>query len=132
MKLAVPAGRAVLALTAILAAVACGPGAAAPPPEPFEGDPNTVLTISVQNQQLEEARVWLWVDGQRERLGSVRPNQNRTFYFPMDQIRTVHMEFDVTLGQRCVTTDVSLGPGDDIQATIPQNLVAFAGVCRRR
>ncbi len=132
MKPLVSMKRALLSLVVMFAAASCGPGSAAPPPEPFDGDVNTVLTIAVMNQQLEEARVWLWVDGQRERLGSVRANQNRTFYFPMDQIRTVHMEFDVTLGQRCVTTDVSLGPGDDIQATIPQNLVAFAGVCRRR
>ena len=48
----------------------------------------------------------------------------------MDQIRSVHMEFDVTLGRRCVTTSRSLGPGDQIEATIPQNLTAFQGVCR--
>jgi len=124
--------RAAAALGLALAISACGSGSSAPPPAPFDGDVSRVLTISVMNQQLEEARVWLWVDGQRERLGAVRANQTVTFHHPMDGIRTVHMEFDVTLGQRCVTTDVSLGPGDNIQATIPQNLMAFAGVCRRR
>ncbi len=109
---------------------ACAGGSSAPTPAPFDGDLDSVLTITVMNQQLEEARVWLWVAGQRERLGAVRANQEVTFHHPMVGIRTVHMEFDVTLGRRCVTTDVSLGPGDNINATIPQNLMAFAGVCR--
>ena len=124
------ASRGAFALLLALTAASCGPGAAPPPPEPFDGDLNTVLEISVMNQQLEEARIWLIVDGQRERLGAVRSNQRRTFYHPMDQIRSVHMEFDVTLGRRCVTTSRSLGPGDQIEATIPQNLTAFQGVCR--
>ena len=109
---------------------ACGGGVATPPPEPFSGDVSTVLTIEIQNQQLEDARVYLIVDGQRERLGSLRGNQTKTFYHPMDGIRSVHMEFDITLGPRCVSRNVMLGPGDDIATRIPAMLVAFNGICR--
>ena len=124
------AARAAFALVLGLALSGCGGGAAAPPPEPFSGDTDTVLTITVTNQQLDDVRMWLIVDGQRIRLGSLRSQQTDTFHHPMDQIRSVHLEFDVTLGRRCVTTSRSLGPGDNIAAEIPSNLTAFQGVCR--
>ena len=118
-----------IAIIAIIGA-ACGGSVVPVPPEPFSGDPSTVLTIEIQNQQLEDARIYLIVDGQRERLGSLRGNQTKTFYHPMDGLRSVHMEFDITLGPRCVSRDVMLGPGDDISAMIPSMLVAFSGICR--
>ncbi|MCH1572076.1 MAG: hypothetical protein L7S64_12095 [Longimicrobiales bacterium] len=96
----------------------------------FSGADGEILTITVRNQQLDEARVYLWVDGQRERLGSVRSNASEVFHHPIDAIQAVQMEFDVILGPRCITRGVSLGPGDDVEATIPSQLVAFAGNCR--
>lgn len=117
-------------LALALAGTACAGGATTPAPEPFSGDRSEVLTITVRNQQLEDARVYLWVDGQRERLGSVRANASEEFYQRMDGIRNVQMEFDITLGPQCITQGVSLGPGDDVEATIPSQLVAFAGTCR--
>jgi hypothetical protein len=123
--------RSVFATAALaMMASACGGGTASPPPEPFSGDISTVLTIEIQNQQLEDARVYLIVDGQRERLGSIRGNQSETFHVPMEGIRSVHMEFDITLGPHCVTRDVTLGPGDNVGATIPSMLTAFQGICR--
>ena len=119
--------RVACALGVALTMSACGPGA--PPPPPFDGDTSKVLTISIENQQLEEARVWLWVAGLRVPMGSVRANQTVTFHHPMPGMRAVHMEFQVTLGPRCVTDDVTLGPGDNIRTEIPQSLVAFIGVC---
>jgi len=107
-------------------------GAPSAPRPAFSGNLAEVLEITVRNQQLDEARVWLWVDGQRERLGSVRGNTNETFFFPMDGIRTVHMEFDLVLGAHCVTTNVSLGPGDEIEATIPSILSTMVARCRNR
>jgi hypothetical protein len=117
-------------LALVLVSAACAPSGPAAPPEPFSGDSDEVLTITIRNQQLEDARVYLWVDGQRQRLGSVRASASEVFRLPMDQIRTVQMEFDITLGPRCITQGVSLGPGDDVEATIPSQLVAFAGACR--
>lgn len=124
-------GRPKLAVLALaLAGAACASATTAAPPEPFSGNLDEVLTITVRNQQLEEARVYLWVDGQRQRLGSVRAGAAEVFHHPLDQIRTVQMEFDITLGPQCITQGVSLGPGDDVEATIPSQLVAFAGACR--
>jgi len=111
---------------------ACGAGAASASRPAFSGSRDDVLQITVRNQQLDEARVWLWVDGQRQRLGSVRGNENETFFHPIANISTVHMEFDLTLGQSCITANVSLGPGDVVEAVIPSNLRMMAAVCRRR
>ncbi|MGB1656353.1 MAG: hypothetical protein ACPHQP_01015 [Longimicrobiales bacterium] len=122
--------RKLIVLTLMLVGGACASGTTAAPPEPFAGNLDEVLTITVRNQQLEEARVYLWVDGQRQRLGSVRAGAAEVFHHPLDQIRTVQMEFDITLGPQCITQGVSLGPGDDVEATIPSQLVAFAGACR--
>ena len=113
-------------------ATACSAGAASTPRAAFSGSRDEVLQITVRNRQLDEARVWLWVDGQRQRLGSVRGNENETFFHPISNISTVHMEFDLTLGQRCITANVSLGPGDVVDAVIPSNLNMMAAVCRRR
>ena len=116
-----------------LLATGCGGGGATSTPEPaFEGDLSQVLTITIRNQQLNDARVFLLIDSQRTRLGTVMGNRQETFHVPMTHISRVHMEFDLTLGEHCVTTDVSLGPGDDVDVTIPSNLNMMAAVCRRR
>lgn len=121
---------AVAGLALALSVSGCASTGSAADPEPFVASPESALTITVRNQQLEDARVYLWLDGQRERLGSVRANGSQTFQHPMEQIRNVQMEFDITLGPRCITQGVSLGPGDDVEAVIPSQLVAFAGSCR--
>ena len=124
---------AVSALAAALLLGACG-GSSEPPRSSVEPptDLSTVLAITIRNEQLEEARTWLWVEGQRYRLGSVRSNQTETFYYPLDGIRNLHLEFDVMLGQRCITADRNYGPGESVDVRIPSNNVGFPGVCRRR
>ena len=117
-------------LLVVLAGTACAGGAPAAPPEPFSGDTSEALRMVVRNQQFEEARVYLWIDGQRQRLGSVQANGSAEFFQPMYGIRNVQLGFDIILGPRCVSQGMSLGPGDDVEATIPGQLVAFAGTCR--
>lgn len=111
-------------------AAGCASAGSAGSTRDFSGADDEILTITVRNHQLDEARVYLWVDGQRERLGSVRSNASEVFHHPIDAIRAVQMEFDVILGPRCITPEVSLGAGDEVEATIPSQLVAFAGNCR--
>ena len=119
-------------LTFALLVTGCGGSGATSTPEPaFEGDPSQVLTITVHNEQLNEARVFLLIDRHRTRLGTVRAYQQETFHVPMTRVSNVHMEFDLTLGEHCVTTDVSVGPGDDIDVTIPSNLSMMAAACRQ-
>ena len=132
--LAARTGRGVLTtLSVALIAGACGgsgAGSAAPAPT-FEGDLSQVLTIEIRNDQANDARVQLWINRNRQRLGTVRSFSTQTFHMPMDRIAEVHMEFNLTLGNHCVTRSVSLGPGDDISVTIPTNLNQMAAVCRR-
>jgi hypothetical protein len=119
------------ALGLALLASACTP--AGPKPEPVSPqDPSTVLTLTVRNDQLDEARVWLYVDNVRHGLGTVRGATEEVFFQPLSQIARIRMEFDLTLGEHCVTPEYSLGPGDDISTIIPTNLSMMVAVCRRR
>lgn len=89
-----------------------------------------VLTIIINNDQLDPIRTWLLVEGQRVRLGQVQSNGSETFYYAIPGIRQVRLEFDISLGRRCVTVDRPLGPGENIEVRIPVRLTAFPGVCR--
>ncbi len=123
---------ALLALAVGLLAVGCGSSEqssiAATTNAP--DDLSTVLTVEVHNDQLDEVRTWLIVEGQRVRLGPVRAGSSQTFYYALPGSRQVRLEFDVTLGRRCVTQDAPLRNGDDISVRIPAQLIAFTGVCR--
>ncbi len=111
-----------------LLAAGCG-GTSAPPPT-LSGDASQALTITIRNDQLDAARVTLWVNSGRERLGDVRGNSTETFQVPMPTSASVRMEFDLTLGASCVTRDVFLAPGDVIDVRIPVDLRMMQAVCR--
>ncbi len=115
-------------LVGALLAAGCG-GTSAPPPT-LTGDASQALTITIRNDQIDAARVTLWLNSARERLGDVRGNSTETFQVPMRTSASVRMEFDLTLGASCVTRDVVLRPGESIQVTIPVNLQMMAAVCR--
>ena len=128
----VSAGRKLLATLAVaLLTAGCGGGGgtSAPPPA-FDGDASQALTITIQNQQLDAARVALYINGARQSLGEVRGMQSQTFQVAMERSYPVRMVFDLTLGASCVTRDVVLRPGESIQVTIPVNLQMMAAVCR--
>ncbi len=114
-----------------LGAIGCGGGSGTPAPAPaFDGDPSQVLTVTIRNEQIDMARITLWINSLRRRLGDVRGLQTRTFQVPMDVAASVRMEFDLTLGANCVTRDIVLGPGDAVQAVIPVDLRYMQAVCR--
>jgi hypothetical protein len=120
------------ALAFAFLAAGCGGGGSTSTPEPaFGGDPSQVLTVTIRNDQMNEARITLFLDRTRTRLGTVRANQSETFRVPIRNVMPVRLEFDLTLGAHCVTRDASLGPGDNIEVTIPVNLNMMAAVCRR-
>ena len=54
-----------------------------------------------------------------------------TFHVPMDRPERVRMEFDLSLGASCVTRDVLLRPGEEIDVRIPVNLNMMQAICRR-
>ena len=113
-----------------LLAGGCG-GTSAPPPT-LSGDASQALTITIRNEQIDAARITLWLNSSRQRLGDVRGNSTETFQVPMRVSASVRMEFDLTLGASCVTRDVFLGPGDVIDVRIPVDLRMMQAVCRGR
>ena len=117
---------------ALLAAGCGGGGGTSTPPPAFDGDQSEVLTITIRNERLNVARVTLWINGVRQRLGDVRGMQTETFDVPMQRSQPVRMSFDLELGVSCVTRDIVLGPGEEIETRIPVNLNTMAAVCRGR
>ena len=117
----------------VLFAAGCGGGGGTSTPQPaFDGDLSQVLTITIRNEQIDVARITLFINSRRERLGDVRGLATRTFHVPMRGGASVRMSFDLTLGASCVTRDVELGPGDVIQAVIPVDLRLMQAACRGR
>jgi len=116
--------------TVVVALLAAGCGGTAAPPPTLGGDASQALTITIRNEQIDAARITLWVNSARRRLGDVRGNSTETFQVPMPVSASVRMEFDLTLGASCVTRDVFLAPGDVIDVTIPVDLRMMQAVCR--
>ena len=117
-----PGKKLLATLFVALVAAACGGGGgtSAPPPA-FYRDPSQVLTITIRNEQIDTARVTLWINSLRQRLGDVRGNATETFHVPMPRSASVRLEFDLTLGASCVTRDLVLGPGDVVVTRIPRD-----------
>jgi hypothetical protein len=115
---------------ALLAAGCSGAGGRATP-SPFEGDASEVLTLTIRNEQLDQARVIAWVSGHRRNLGDVRGNSTQTFQVPMRGTETVYLTFKLLLGATCRTREVILGPGSEVEFRIPSNLITMDAVCRR-
>ena len=125
-------GRKLLATLAValLAAGCGGSGGASAPPPAFDGDQSQVLTITIRNDQLNAARVTLWINSVRQRLGDVRGMQTETFHVPMERSQPVRMSFDLELGASCMTREVVLRPSEVVEVRIPVNLSMMQAVCR--
>ncbi len=118
-----------LAVTLLAAGCGGGGGTSAPPPA-FDGDPSQVLTIRIRNDQMDMARVTLWIESTRRRLGDVRGLMSETFHVPLERPSLIRMEFDLTLGAECLTRDITLSPGEVIDVRIPVDLRMMQAVCR--
>ncbi len=97
----------------------------------FRGSNAPGLTITIRNQRTQDARFWIWVDGRRDSLGTVQSTQSRTFRVRLDRISDVRLEFDLTLGERCVTRTARLEPGARLNVSIPVNLGLMDVRCGR-
>ena len=100
-------------------------GPAAEPADPGEG-----VQLAVTNEQRMEADIWVYVDGVRRRVGTVRALSNDDFVIPMDRARRLRLEFRIFGGPTCVTREVSMLPGEAASYTIPMNIQLFDAVCR--
>jgi len=88
------------------------------------------VRLTVTNQQRTETEIWVYVDGSRQRMGTVRSNDTDTFLVPMDRGRNLRMEFRIFGGPTCVTRDVQMVPGEAVTYTIPVDIQMFDAVCR--
>lgn len=95
----------------------------------FRGDQGPALTITIRNQRTQDARMWIWIEGRRESLGTVQSTDTETFRVRMDQVSRVRLEFDLTLGPHCVTRTASLEPGSRLDVAIPVNLRLMEARC---
>lgn len=112
----------------------CGGGGRtlrAPTPSFGGSSDDRALTITIENQQLNEARITMWIDGSRRRLGTVQAHSQETYRVELNGVSNVRVEFDLTLGAHCETRQVQLGPGEVIHMIIPPNLNMMAAICRR-
>ena len=95
----------------------------------FRGDSAPGLIITIRNHRTQDARFWIWIDARRESLGTVQSTATRTFRVRLDQISDVRLEFDLTLGERCMTRSARLRPGERLDVTIPMNLRLLDARC---
>ncbi|NIW35299.1 MAG: hypothetical protein GWN32_01625, partial [Gemmatimonadetes bacterium] len=64
----------------------------------FRGsDATPGLTMTIRNQRTDDVRLWVWIEGRRQSLGTVQSNATETFRTRMDQVSLVRLEFDITL-----------------------------------
>lgn len=113
-------------LTIVLAGCSTGAGGRE---VAFRGDSAPGLTVTIRNQRTQDARMWIWIEGRRESLGTVQSTDTETFRVRMDQVSTVRLEFDLTLGPHCVTRTASLEPGARLDVAIPVNLRLMEARC---
>jgi len=71
------------------------------------------VTIEVENQNFNDARIYLVLYGERTRLGQVPGNSTRTFSFalPPDDVR---IEVSFIAGGGFVTEPMPVSPGDEL------------------
>lgn len=130
MVAAMKATRVLTMLSLALITSSCGGRVARAAPG-FAGDDSRVLTIEVRNDRQNNARMYLWIGTNRQRLGDVPSFTSETFRVPLMGLTDVYLEFDLTLGVNCVSDPISLGPGESILAVIPVDLSRMRADCRR-
>jgi hypothetical protein len=124
------AGRNVLGVLGLVLLASACTASGAQPESAAPVDPSKGVTVTLRNEKLADARVYLRVDGGRRPLGTVTGGAEETFFEPLGQISVVRIEFDLIQGERCVTAELSIGPGEEIEYTIPMNLAMVTAVCR--
>lgn len=118
------------ALATALPGCSTGGGSSPSGSEAEPAEPGVGVQLEVINQQRIEADIWVYLDGQSQRVGRVRSNSEDTFLIRMDRARTARLEFRLFGGPTCVTRETSLVPGDQISYTIPINITLMDAACR--
>lgn len=87
--------------------------------DPFGGgEQPEMLEIEIQNNDTNEATIWVLSSSGRERLGRVRGHQSRVFEVRWSRSRRLRLEIDFLAGDTCVTNDIQALPGERIHLNI--------------
>lgn len=113
----------------VLAALTAG-CASAGNPFPGEGEAREV-EIEVLNLNFSDATLHALRMGQRIRLGIVTGKRSGTFTVEWPTSLPLQVEIRLLGGERCVTREMPVDPGDRLYLEIPQNLTT-GGFCVRR
>ena len=102
-----------LAALLVLGLSACAT-AAGDPQDPFDGAAGEdQIRIEVENFNFADATVWALVQGGRRiRLGTVTGKSDSVFTLPWRFSVPLRMEIDQVAGERCVTEEIPVDPGD--------------------
>ncbi len=105
----------------LLAALLLSACAAARPDSPFtaaQGERN-VIRIEVQNHNFDDATLWAVVQNARRiRLGRVTGKSDAQFSIPWSFSESLSIEIDMMAGPRCLTSSVTVDPGDVLELQI--------------
>lgn len=107
--------RLVPAALAVIAA-ACG---GRQPPDYFQEEGDAAISLRVDNNNFNDATLWVLADGARRRLGIVGGNTRRTFRIPWTGVRTVRVEVDLLAGGGFTTDPLSVERGEELDLVIP-------------
>lgn len=100
-----------------MGAIACGGNAPA-----GQVDPATPSVLSVENQSLNDMRIYVWRGGQRIRLGTVNTGQTADFKLPRAVLAgaaSVRVLAEPIAGRRAsISEEIMIQPGDKISMRI--------------
>lgn len=104
--------------TGVLAVSGCASGGPSASDSPFDRGQQTI-DIEVRNLNWSDATLWANRSGSRTRLGVVPGKGERSFELRWRMNDLLYVEVDLFTGPRCVTSQLSVDPGDIIELQIP-------------
>jgi len=120
-----------LAVACVTAALLLPGCASAGSGDPFQGEAGESVEVEVVNLNFNDVTLYALRLGQRIRVGIVGGAQTETFTIRWPTSLPLRFEFRIIGGDRCVTDEIPVDPGDQLYLEIPQNLRGSA-VCIRR
>ncbi|UCC25900.1 MAG: hypothetical protein JSU98_02145 [Gemmatimonadales bacterium] len=99
--------------------------------DPFAGEATESIEVEVVNLNFNDATLYALRMGQRIRMGVVTGARTETFTVRWATSFPLRIEIRLLGGERCVTDEIPVDPGDRIYLEIPQNL-SRSGACIRR
>jgi hypothetical protein len=93
-------------------------------PDPFTDTATgqTDVRLTVQNRNFADATVHILRGGERLRLGIVPGTLSEEYRIPWRLSMRMQVDVRLLAGERCVTREMIVDPGDDIYLEVPANV----------